>query len=146
MNNEHMQTDMSGTTTPEVGYRKGYHFYCTIDEHHIHVHCSALSGKENIYVNNELIVSQRSLRRKSCQTLNIANRVVEIEITMANLLTGKVHCTFIADGTHVATQKQVLKKRYQLKDKTLLPWLLLCGLIGGVIGYISVDMITTLFL
>lgn len=129
----------------EVGYREGYHFHFTLDDQRIHVHCSALSGKENIYVNEELILSQRSLRRKSCQTLPIANRTVEVEITMAKILKGEVHCILIADGTHVATQKQVLKKRYQLNDKTLLPWILLCGLLGGVIGYLSVDMFSKFF-
>ncbi|OKY26460.1 MULTISPECIES: hypothetical protein [Thalassotalea] len=145
MNNEKLQTDMN-ESMQEVGYRDGYHFHFILDEQRIHVHCSALSGKENIYVNDELILSQRSLRRKSCHALTIANRMVEVEVTMAKILIGEVHCTLIADGTHVATQKQVLKKHYQLKDKKVIPWLLLCGLLGGVIGYMSVEIMNKLFL
>ncbi|MDO6427162.1 hypothetical protein Q4489_09070 [Thalassotalea sp. 1_MG-2023] len=145
MKNEKQQTNMDGLMH-QVGYREGYHFYFTFDEQHIHVHCSALSGKESIYVNEELVITQRSLGLKSCQTLTIANKTVEIEITMAKILTGEVHCTLIVDNTHVATQKQVLKKRYQLNDKTLLPWMLLFGLLGAVLGYLSVDIFNQLFL
>jgi len=125
------QEDVAYERENSVGYGDGYHFYFDIDDDLIHAHGSAKSGKESIYVNDKLVTSKRSFRRKSCHTFKIANCNYEIEFYMANLSTGELHCTLIKNGTHVKTQKKSLKQYYHIANKRTLIWSAIIGAISG---------------
>ena len=116
----------------EVGYRDGYHFEYEIDGYNIHVHCSAKSGKEQVFVDGKKIGEKRSFGRKSTMEFSLSGNTYEIEFNMVNLLTGELHCTLIKNDTHIKTYKKALKKYNQLGSNKAT---LLLFFIGGFVGY-----------
>ena len=119
------------TPISDVGYRDGYHFEFEIDEHKIHAHGSAKSGKELVYINDKKIAEKRSFGRKSILNFVLDENKYEIEFNMVNLLSGELHCSLIKNGTHIRTQKKALKKLYQIGSKRTLLWLFLIGSLAG---------------
>jgi len=135
MMNESTRTEPLTEIANDVTYTGGYHFYFEVDGHHIHAFGSAKSGKEKIFVDNELVAEKRSLRFKSCLSFVIAENVYEIEFNMVKLFTGELHCTLIKNGTHVRTQKKALKTKYHLTKKRILIGLPICVILGFIFGF-----------
>jgi len=131
----------------DVSYRDGFHFYFNDFGHVIHAFGSALTGKEIVYVDDEIVVEKFGFRRKSCLKFKIEGRSFEIEFNQVNIFTGELHCSLIKEGVHVKTFKRALKKQNQLSIKYLSKFFLL-GIIfglGGVLGYVGVEYLMQYF-
>jgi hypothetical protein len=130
-----IKTESQTEISNDVTYGEGYHFYFEVDGHHIHAYGSAKSGKEKVFVDDELVAEKRSFSFKSCLSFTLDENLYEVEFNMAKVFTGELHCTLIKNGTHVRTQKKALKSYFHLTKKRFLVWLPLCVLLGFVFGY-----------
>lgn len=128
-----------------VSYRDGYYFPFQQGEHLIEVKASAKSGRESIYVDGKLVSEFRNWGTSSCTSIKVGKETYEIEVKMAKILSGEVHCTLIKDSTHVETQKLALKKRYQFRGKRVFFYLPLAGFIGGALGAAITETLIALF-
>jgi len=128
-----------------VSFRKGFGYSFTENEHIIRLHCSAVSGKEYLYVDEILVSEKWSFRRKSIHKFTIGDDFYEVELHVVNLLTGETHCTLIKDGVHVKTLKKALKKSRQLSKDKIWWYIPSCFLVGGLAGFLSVKVFFMLF-
>jgi hypothetical protein len=118
-----------------VRFSKGYNYSFEENGHVIHLHCSAVNGREKLYVDNKLASKKWSFRRKSLHIFSIENDSYEVELHVVDILKGETHCTLIKNGVHVQTLKQALTKSRQLdKDKLWwsIPLIFIVGVIAGV--------------
>jgi hypothetical protein len=116
-----------------VSLRQGYNFLFEDNQHQIRVHGSAVSGKERVYVDHDMVAEKRSFGRRSSLFFTIDNVKYEAEFYVANLLTAETHCTLIKEGTHVATLKKSYAKSGKSIAKAFLTYFL-CGAIAGFAG------------
>lgn len=128
-----------------VNYKDGYHFDFEDVGHVIDVRCSSFSGKESIYLDDQLIASKRSFKRKSSMSFTIGENNYEIEFNVVNMFRGEVHCTLIKNDVHVKTIKKALLMKYQLSGKNAWLKIFTCFLIGAICGYVSVRFIPIMF-
>jgi len=137
MENNTIKEIDNNTTDGTVRFSKGYHYRFTESGHTIRLHCSAVNGREKLYLDDELFSKKWSFRRKSLHTFSIEEDCYEVELNVVDLLSGETHCSLIKNGVHVQTLKQALTKSRQLnKDK--LWWSIPALFIGGVISGIAV--------
>lgn len=117
-----------------VSYREGFSFDFTDADHNISVRCSSITGKETVYVDDNLVAEKRSFRRKSSMNFNIGEDSYEVEFNVVNMLKGETHCTLIKNEAHLKTIKKALLKKNQLTGKNIwikLPLYFVCGAICG---------------
>ena len=119
MNTKNTSNHSQEEVAANVSYRDGYYFSFQQNEHLIEVKASAKSGKERIFVDGKLVSEIRNWGTSSCTEIKVGRDKYEVEVTMAKILSGEVHCTLIKDNTHVETQKLALKKRNQLTAKRM---------------------------
>ncbi len=127
--------EMNNITDGTVRFSKGYNYSFEDNGHVIHLHCSAINGREKLYIDNKFASKKWSFRRKSIHIFSIEKDSYEIELYVVDILSGETHCTLIKNGVHVQTLKQALTKSRQLdKDKLWwsIPLIFLAGVIGGI--------------
>ena len=128
-----------------VTYTEGYTFTFVHQGHEIVAFGSAKSGKETLTIDGKLISKKRSFGRRSVHTFMLNGTAFEVEFYMANMFTGELHCSLIEDGTHVATQKKALKKRYHISSRFRILVFLGLFVAGGVLGYLTMLLALTMF-
>jgi len=124
----------NSNTDGTVRFSKGYNYSFEENGHVIHLHCSAVNGREKLYIDNELASKKWSFRRKSLHTFSMGKDAYEVELHVVDILRGETHCTLIKNGVHVQTLKQALTKSGQLDKGKLwwsIPLIFLLGAIGG---------------
>jgi hypothetical protein len=89
--------------SPELGREKvsvkhGYWFYFEDEGTQIVVFASALSGKEVVFVDDEIVSSKHSFRLKATHSFEYKGRQYEVIIAMENLLKGTINCSLQKDG------------------------------------------------
>ena len=111
-----------------------------VGEHVIRVEASYLTGKERVYVDDELVSEKLTWRFQSEYQFQLDGKDVIVRLKVASMLTGPVAITLIVNGEVVDADiwnlKRILKTNAtsQVWWKTLLIIFAL-GLIGGVVGY-----------
>jgi hypothetical protein len=128
-----------------ISFRKGFDYSFTEGEHTIHLNCSAVNGKERLYIDDKLVSKKWSFRRKSIHTFTIDADHYEVELNVVNMLTGGTHCTLIKNDVHVTTLKKALKKSRQLTKDKILWYLPSCFVVGAVSGFLAVEVFFMLF-
>jgi uncharacterized membrane protein YraQ (UPF0718 family) len=128
-----------------ISFRKGFSYSFTEGEHTIHLHCSAVNGREQLYIDDKLVSKKWSFRRKSIHQFSIGDDLYEVELNVVNMLTGETHCTLIKNDVHVKTLKKALKKSRQL-NKSNFWWYIPGFFVAGVVsGFLAVKVIFMLF-
>jgi hypothetical protein len=128
-----------------VSFRKGFNYSFTEGEHTVYLNCSAVNGKERLYVDDALVSKKWSFRRKSIHQFSMGDDLYEVELHVVNMLTGETHCTLIKNGVHVKTLKKALKKSRQL-SKDILWWFIpSCFVAGALCGFLAVNVFFMLF-
>jgi hypothetical protein len=102
-----VKKDLEGT----VSFRKGFSYSFAEGEHTIDLSCSAVNGKEKLYVDDVLVSKKWSFRRKSIHQFSIGDDSYEVELHVVNMLTGETHCTLIKNDVHVKTLKKSVKEK-----------------------------------
>ena len=128
-----------------VNYSDGFSFDFEDAEHVINVRCSSFSGKESIYLDDQLIASKRSFKRKSSMSFTIGENNYESEFNVVNMFKAEVHCTLIKNDVHVKTIKKALLMKYQLSGKNAWLTIIACFVIGSICGSLSVLISSTIF-
>lgn len=129
----------------DVNYRDGYHYYFQLGQHRIHAFGSAKSGKEQVFVDQNMVAEKRSFGRKSCLAFQIDGNDMEVEFHMVNMFSGELHCTLIQNGTHVKTLKKALKTHYHLTSKRAYFWIPLALITGVFCGYYFMTQLIQFF-
>ena len=108
---------------------KGYAYEFEVNGHKISAWGSAWNGREIIKVDDVVVSDLRSYKRVVTHTFDIDDVKYEIEFNMVKVLTGELHCTLIADGTHLETKSQLpnFGKDRKLNWKRLIS----CFIVGG---------------
>lgn len=128
-----------------ISFRKGFNYSFTQGEHTIHLHCSAVNGKEQLYIDDKLVSKKWSFRRKSIHQFSIGDDLYEVELNVVNMLTGETHCTLIKNDVHVKTLKKALKKSRQLNKSNFWWYIPSFFVAGAVSGFLAVKVIFMLF-
>lgn len=87
----------------KVSLKEGYWFYLTgtepgTDEPRIVAFGSALTGRETVFVDDEIVSSQRSFSRRSTHQFVHDGHSYEVAFNMESIKTGKLVCRLTKDG------------------------------------------------
>ncbi|WP_299074895.1 hypothetical protein [uncultured Paraglaciecola sp.] len=115
-----MDTSTSHTANIEnnASLATGYNFEFSHDGKIIRAVGSALSGKEQVFCNDQLVASKRSLGIKSRLPFELDNNQYEVEFKATNFFTGEIQCSLLKGGALIESQKQTIDKKYQVTGKT----------------------------
>jgi hypothetical protein len=149
-NNSDTNVDMSTETTEKglegtISFSKGFQYAFTEGDHTIHLSCSAVNGRERLYVDDKLVSKKWSFRRKSIHQFPIGDDLYEVELHVVNMFTGETHCTLIKNDVHVKTLKKALKKSRQLSKDNFWWYIPSCFVVGAVSGFLALKFIFMLF-
>ncbi len=86
--------------------RKGYRFYFTDNDDSIVAYGSALSGKEIVYLNGQVVSEIRSIRRSSEHHFSQNGINYRLRFTMTDLIRGTLECELYRDDELVSRQRQ----------------------------------------
>jgi len=88
----------------------------------IQVWGSCLSGKEEIYLNNELVSEQRNIKLQSAYCFEDNNKQkYEVELKTLNLMNGSLKCIIKKDGAVLKTfRTKYVKGKYSFKRLLIL--------------------------
>ncbi|MEC8225559.1 MAG: hypothetical protein VX010_05350, partial [Pseudomonadota bacterium] len=87
-------------------HKLGYKFYFQDGDNQIACFGHIMSGKEKIYVNDELVSEKRSFGFKSHHDFNYQGNAYAVDFAMQNILTGKLECSFYKTGKLVKQSTQ----------------------------------------
>lgn len=89
-------------------------------------------GEENLYVNNELIESNRKFRLSGNYKFLINDNEYTLKCRVINMFTGKIECNLYKGNILLSSKYTVAKLGDKNKFISLLLLLFLCGLLGVV--------------
>jgi hypothetical protein len=101
---------------------KGYSFEFQEEGHQIEAWFSALSGLEKVYIDGELVSSQRNLSKNSTNTFKIGVNEYSTNMKVISLLKGPFVCTLSKNGFIYRRQKLIFPN----VKRNLLLMLLFC--------------------
>ena len=134
MNAKIMQHDI------EAGVRNGFWFFFDVDGHQVSVHNSALSGRERVWVDDELVVNRLSWSKYSEHTVDVGGRAVEVAIALPSLKTPRMTCTLSHAGEQIACAEKEIKPGGPVSI-----WMIAASvLLGMAAGYFGVRLVTAL--
>jgi hypothetical protein len=114
----------------QVTVRNGYWFFFEDDNNKIAMHGSAISGKETIYVNDEVVSETRNYRFKSEHLFKIKGVKYKVEFKVKNMLKGELVCRLFREDKLLKTET---KAYFQKDNKTILITSLATGFITGLV-------------
>ncbi len=117
---------------------KGYVFSFEDNNNHIIAWFSALSGREKVFVNKELVASNWNFSKNSSNTFEVNDDVYSTSLEVKSLLKGPIICTLIKNSKPYKRKKLVFQREGSKGSNKafflrLLPYLVL-GLVLGFIG------------
>lgn len=118
---------------------KGYSFTFQEAGHQIKAWYSVFSGLEKVYVDGELVSSQRNLSTNSTNTFKIGENEYSTNLQAISLLKGPFVCTLSKNGVFYKRQKLIFPKLVQRKDRMHLLLILLFCAGSGVAFAIAKD-------
>lgn len=132
----------------EASIKKGNWFIYNDGINTIQVWGSNLNGKEKVFLNNELVSEQRSIKMQSGHNFTDKNgQNYEVKFETENLLKGSLKCILKRDDTILRTfkTKYIIGKNFTLKRFLVI---ILASAIFGVLKiiYTLSDLTFTIFL
>ncbi len=127
----------------DASFKNGFWFFFNHKGHEIVVFCSAVSGKEIVYVDEEEVSNKRSLRMSTLHSFEIEGEPLSIEVTLLSLLTTDVRCVLFVGKEKVAEERKSISLKvgkYKLAGKKALLFYFACGFVGGLVGALSVNL------
>ncbi|ABZ74927.1 hypothetical protein Shal_0351 [Shewanella halifaxensis HAW-EB4] len=119
------------TTMDTVTIANGYWYYFNDEEVRITAHGSGFTGKETIYVNDELITEKRNLGMKSAHEFCYLGNDYQVTFEVSSLLTATVVCTLYKNGKYMATET---KAYLNMDSKSALKRIFMFFVAGMVFG------------
>lgn len=93
-----VSTHPMDTQTDKVTLANGYWFYFNDEDRHFAVHGSGYSGKETVYLNDELVSSTRNYRTVSRHQFEIGSDRYRVEYHVTSILRGEINCSLYKNG------------------------------------------------
>ena len=117
---------------------KGYSFSFEDEGKEIQAWFSALSGLEKVYVDGELVSSQRNLSTDSSNVFSIGQNEYSTNLKVASLLKGPFICTLSKNGNKYKRQKLIFPKLQSKSSKfSFLVRFTFFIVLGGLVGLSS---------
>lgn len=107
--------------------KSAYKFYFQEGDNQIACHGSYFTGKEEIYLNDDLVSSKRNFGFKGVHQFDIKGDQYSVIYELSNLLSGKITCTFMKGRKSIAVQSQSL---FSKDPKMATAIMLLCFIAG----------------
>jgi hypothetical protein len=135
MEKKRMNTSTMNENT-KVTLRKGYWFYFEDAGLKITAFGSGFSGKEIVYINDEIVSEKRNYRFKSTHYIQHNGARYKVSFEMKNMITGELICSLTKNNELLHTEsKAYISNKNGSGYKTLL-WIFLIGLVAGI-GFFS---------
>jgi hypothetical protein len=120
--------------SPELGrdnvsVKHGYWFYFDDEGTQIVAFASALSGKEVVFVDDEIVSSKHNFRLKATHSFEHKGHQYEVTIALENLLKGTINCSLQKDGVLIN------KTRKSFHQRSLKKLFLASLCIGALCGF-----------
>jgi len=115
----------------------GYLFYFQLGDNQLACYGSYFAGKEEVYLNDDLISSKRSFGFKSTHAIDIDRKKYDISYQIVNPLSGKVTCSLLSDNRLILAQSQSLVSGNNKSVNNMLLRCFAVGFTAGVLGYIA---------
>jgi hypothetical protein len=130
---------------------KGCSFKFEYENHVIRFWYSALTGLEKVYVDDELIASQRTLRTESTIPFKIGGVSFSISIKMHHLMKGPIICTLLKNGIPVGKKQVVFPLTFIIEYALIFSIITICafGLAKGTFSlsrWFIVTFLCTIFI
>jgi len=128
---------MSEKATKDASLGNGYWFFFNYQNHEIVVYCSAISGREIVYVDEQEVSNKRSLRMNTVHEFAVDGNQLRIDITLKSLLGTEVRCMLLEGDKLLGDEKKSIAFTIagkKLVGKKLLLWFFVIGFVSGFIG------------
>jgi len=115
--------------------KSGYNFYFQEGDNQIACFGSFFTGKEEVYIDDDLVSTKRSFGFKSVHQFELQGTQYRVIYDLINPITGKVECSLLKGRMNIATQTQSL---FSENPKGAARIVLLCFIAGfafGGLGY-----------
>jgi len=89
----------------KASYSNGYWYYFEDEENDITVNASAWSGKERVFINDELVSSKRRLTRQSSHAFHYHGVPYEVQFRLTSFLAGEHECRIIKAGEEIGRKR-----------------------------------------
>ena len=121
-----------------VTINNGYWYYFNDQELRITAHGSGYSGKETVYLNDEVVSDKRNLGMRSSHKFRHQDNNYEVRFEVTSLLKGGVECSLYRNGQHIATEtKAFLDKNNKAGYKQII-FCFIAGLVfGGLCAFLT---------
>lgn len=124
------------TMNSKVTFTGGYWYYFDIDGIKITAFGSGFSGKEIIYVNDDIVSEKRNYKFHSSHRIEVDGRHFEVSFEMKSMVTGELICCLFENGNLIATETRAYIQGNMLSNKWTLLGLFLFGALAGA-GFIT---------
>jgi len=115
--------------------KSGYKFYFQEGDNQIACFGSFVSGKEEVYVNDELVSVKRNLGFKGVHQFTIEDSAYSIVYELTNILSGKVKCSFLKGTKTLSLQSQSIFSDNPKTAGGIILWCFFVGFVFGALGY-----------
>jgi hypothetical protein len=116
-----------------VTVRNGYWFYFDDNGLKITAFGSGVSGKEIIYVEDDIVSSKRSIRTSSKHQFTYGNNVYEVELVVTNYWTGELECILSKNGQIISRATKAFYKKGDPQSRRDIKLALFAGIITGAV-------------
>lgn len=115
--------------------KRGYKFYFHEGDNQIACFGSFFSGKEEVYINDDLVSTKRNFGFKSIHEFELEGTKYSVIYDVVNAITGKVECSFLRGRLNIATQSQSLFSENPKAGASIVLWCFIVGFTFGALGY-----------
>lgn len=116
-----------------VTVRNGYWFYFDDSGLKITASGSGFSGKEIIYVEDEIVSSKRSFKTRSKHQFTYGNNTYEVEFAVTNYWTGELECVLSKNGQIISRATKAFYKKGDPQIRRDIKLALFAGIITGAL-------------
>lgn len=111
-----------------------------IGEHVIRVEASYLTGKESVYVDDQLVSEKLTWRFSSEHNFELDGQAITVRIKVGNWLNWQVTITLLANDVEVDSDEWNMQRIMGIPGNSQRLWktlliIFLLGIVGGVVGY-----------
>lgn len=125
------------TGVHQPSLRQGYWFYFNDEGTPITVFGSSYSGKEVVFVGEEIVSSKRNLLRRSGRhPFHIGATPYEVELALTEIMTGKLECRLFKNGEQIACETKAYIDSARRSWKSYFKELFWLFVFGGLVGFL----------
>ncbi|MBE0377969.1 hypothetical protein PPRY_a0574 [Pseudoalteromonas prydzensis ACAM 620] len=111
----------------------GYKFYFQDGDDQIACFGSYFTGKEEVYINDELVSEKRSINVTSKHQFELSGNTFNVKFEMHNILTGRLECSLYKNKKLVKSLEQTTLFSNPKKSALFIAG---CFVVGFTVGYI----------